>query len=134
MFHHSGNVEDELILVQYCIHDHSAQEIRYCARFLSLQVYTKADANVLICCLGNALQILGINDILDSESVLGFRDYPVLIGGGTDGATVNITEQNGMKGKLQRQLPWLHWVWCYTHRLELACKDACCSQLFKDIT
>ena len=67
----SGNVEDELILVQYCTHDHSAQEIRFCARFLSLQVPTKADVNGLICCLGNALQILGINDILDSESVLG---------------------------------------------------------------
>lgn len=38
-----------------------------------------------------------------------------------------------MKGKLQKELPWLHWIACYTHRLELACKDAFSSQLFKDI-
>ena len=105
----TGNVENELILVQYCTHDHTAQEIRYCARFLSLPVPR------LSCCLGNALQILGINDILDSESVLGVRDYPVLIGDGTDRASVNIAEQIGMKGKLQKQLLWLHWVWCYAH-------------------
>ena len=38
-----------------------------------------------------------------------------------------------MKGKLQKQLPWLYWTWCYAQRLELACKDAFSSQLFKDI-
>ena len=38
-----------------------------------------------------------------------------------------------MKGKLQKELPWLYWTWCYAHRLELACKDAFSSQLFKDI-
>lgn len=58
---------------------------------------------------------------------------PVLVGGGTDGAAVNISEQNGMRGKLQRELPWLTWTWCYSHRLELACKDAFCSQLFSSI-
>ena len=86
----SGNVEDELVLVQYCKHDHSAQEIRSCARFLSLQVPAKADADGLIRCLGNALQILGIDNILSFESVLGVASYPILVGGGTDGASVNI--------------------------------------------
>ena len=38
-----------------------------------------------------------------------------------------------MRGKLQKELPWLHWAWCYAHRLELPCKDALSSQLFKDI-
>ena len=66
-------------------------------------------------------------------SVLGIQGKPILIGGGTDGASVNIAEHSGMKGKLQKQLPWLYWTWCYAHRLELACKDAYSSQLFKDI-
>ena len=39
-----------------------------------------------------------------------------------------------MRGKTQRELPWLYWAWCYAHRLELACKDALSSQLFKNIT
>ena len=44
-----------------------------------------------------------------------------------------MAEQNGMKGKLQASLPWLHWEWCYAHRLELACNDAFSSQLFRDL-
>ena len=66
-------------------------------------------------------------------SVLGVQGKPILVGGGTDGASVNIAEHNGMKGKLQKELPWLHWTWYYAHRLELACKDAFSRQLFKDI-
>ena len=83
--------------------------------------------------MGNALQTLGVDNILDRLSVLGVQGKPILIGGGTDGASVNIAEHSGMKGKLQKQLPWLYWTWCYAHRLELACKDAFSSQLFKDI-
>ena len=41
--------------------------------------------------------------------------------------------QNGIRGKLQASLPWLYWAWCYTHQLELACKDAFSSKLFHDI-
>ena len=67
------------------------------------------------------------------ESVLSARDLPVLVGCGTDGASVNVSSQNGMRGKLQAALPWLYWVWCYGHRLELACKDAFSSHLFQDI-
>jgi hypothetical protein len=37
------------------------------------------------------------------------------------------------KGTMERALPWLFWMWCYIHRLELACKDALTSQLFKNI-
>ena len=44
---------------------------------------------------------------------------PVLIGAGTDGASVNVGAHGGMKGKLQSDLPWLFWSWCFAHRLEL---------------
>ena len=49
----------------------------------------------------------------------------VLMGVRTDGATVNIIEQNGLKGEMQGalQLPWLFRCWCHAHQLELACKD-----------
>ena len=60
--------------------------------------------------------------MLDKASVL--RGRPILIGGGTDGASVNIGGQNGMKSKLQESIGWLHWSWCFAHRLELACKSA----------
>ena len=58
---------------------------------------------------------------------------PVLIGGGTDEASVNISE-NGMMGKMKKELPWINWAWCYAHRLKLASKDALSSNLFRDLT
>ena len=30
--------------------------------------------------------------------------------------------------------PWLFWAWCFSYRLELACKDACTSSLFGEIS
>jgi len=38
-----------------------------------------------------------------------------------------------LKGKIQRELPWIYWAWCYAHRLELACKDSLSSELFRDV-
>ena len=130
----SGNIEDELIVIMYCIKDDVAEKVKSCARFFEVQVPDgRADADGLILCLGRALEKLGIQNVLDKDSVLGVESKPILVGGGTDGASVNVAEQNGMKGKLQRELPWIHWAWCYAHRLELACKDAMTSQLFTDL-
>ena len=58
------------------------------------------------------------------------EDKPVLVGVGTDGASVNVGGINGLRGKIQQELPWIYWSWCNAHRLELACKDAFCSPLF----
>ena len=95
----------------------------------------KADGDGLIECLGSALHSMGIEDILDMQDVLGAKGkhHPILVGMGTDGVSVNVLEQDGMQGKVQKALPWVFWAWCYSHRLELACHDALCSSLFKDI-
>ena len=53
---------------------------------------------------------MGIENLLQRESVLGVRELPVVVGCGTDGASVDVSDQNGMQGKLQATLPW-----CYTH-------------------
>ena len=34
---------------------------------------------------------------------------------------------------VQKKNSWVMWSWCYAHRLELACKDAFSSPLFKGI-
>jgi len=39
-----------------------------------------------------------VTNLLDSTCVLVAGDFPVLVGGGTDGAAVNIAETNGLKG------------------------------------
>ena len=41
----SGNIEDELIVIMYCVTDKTHQRIRSCARYFSLQVPKKADAD-----------------------------------------------------------------------------------------
>ena len=35
---------------------------------------------------------------------------------------------------MQSTFPWLFWAWCFSHRLELACKDALTSSLFTEIS
>ena len=129
----AGNVEDELTAIVYCAKDDASQQLTTCSRFLSLHSPQKADASGLLLCVGEALQLLGVENVLDKDSVLSVEGKPVLVGVGTDGATVNIGEQNGLKGQMQGALPWLFWCWCYAHRLELACKDAFSSSLFSSI-
>lgn len=68
-----------------------------CCRFLAIVEPTKADADGLIESLGRALKLLGIENVSDKA---GDRK-PILVGGGTDGASVNIAEHKGRKGKLQ---------------------------------
>ena len=58
----------------------------------------RADANGLIKCVGNALKFVGIEDMLDKTKVLGVVEKPILVGGRTDGAAVNVSEHSGMKG------------------------------------
>ena len=129
----SGNLEQELVVVLFCQKDDSTEEIRSYARFLCVATPEKADANGLIKCLSHSLHPLGIEDVLNQDNVLSVQGKPILVGGGTDGASVNISRQNGMKGNIEGALPWVVWSWCYAHRLELACKDGIKSRLFKDI-
>ena len=130
----AGNVEDELVVILYCGKDDVVGKIKSCARYFTIEVPKKADAIGLITCLGKALKHLGVDDVLSKHGVLGAEGKPVLIGGGTDGASVNIGQHNGMKAIMQRELPWLLWAWCYAHRLELAFNNALSSPLFQCIT
>ena len=128
----AGNTEVELIQVLFSEKDDVAREIRSCTRYLAVVNPTHSNADGLIDSLGEALRRLGMNDVHDREQVLG-ASGPVLVGGGTDRASVNVGIHNGMKGQMQSTLPWLYWAWCYSHRLELACKDALTSPLFAEI-
>lgn len=128
-----GRVENELFVILFCKRDNTVQEVRTCARYFCVLEPTRADADGLIESLSGALKSMGIENLLERESVLGVHELPVLVGCGTDGASVNVSGQNGMRGKVQAALPWLYWAWCYAHRLELACKDAFSSRLFHDI-
>ena len=73
-------------------------------------------ADGLFALIGQALQALGIQAINTSECTK-------LVGVGTDGASANIAGM-GLKGLIKKELPWIFWMWCLAHRLELAIKDA----------
>lgn len=128
-----GRIENELFVILFSKRDDALQEVKTCARYFCVLEPAKADANGLIECLGKSLKSMGIENLLVRENVLDVHELPVLVGGSTDGASVNISDQNGMRGKLQAALPWLYWAWCYAHRLELACKGAFTSRLFHDV-
>ncbi|XP_065903507.1 E-selectin-like isoform X3 [Dysidea avara] len=129
----TGHVEQESVMALFCNKDDSAGKIKTCVRLLSLMTPDRADADGLLKCLSKSLEPLGIIDSLDKENVIGISGKPVLVGGGTDGASVNVAEHAGMNGKMQNVLPWITWSWCYAHRLELACKTALTGTLFKDV-
>ena len=127
-----GNIEQELVVILTCMKDDASEEIKSCTRFFTLACPEKADATGLVNCLSQSLAPLGITDIL-GQNILSTEGKPVLVGGGTDGASVNVSGHNGMRGKMQSSHSWLVWSWCYAHRLELACKNALTSKLFKSI-
>ena len=68
---------------------------------MPLQALTRANTDRILQCPGNMLQTLGIDNILYCASVLGVEDQPIIIGGGTDGISVIVAEEIGMKRKLQ---------------------------------
>ena len=129
----AGNIEQEMIFVLYCKRDDKAKIMRSHTRYLALLSPTRSTAEGLIDCLSGALERLDI-DVSQTESVLNAECRPVLIGGGTDGASVNVIVHSGMKVKMQDTFPWLFWAWCFSHRLELTCKDAFDSPLFAAIS
>ena len=55
-----------------------------------------------------------------------------LVGMGTDGASSNIAAK-GLNGLVEQKLPWIFWMWCLAHRLELAIKDALSGTVFDSI-
>ena len=66
---------------------------------------------------------------------MGFKRLMPSIGIGTDGGSANVAA-GGLKGLVEKQVPWLYRSWCLAHRLELTVKDALKDSsfdLFKDM-
>ena len=40
---------------------------------------------------------------------------PLVVGGGTNGASVNLTQHTSIKSKFQNYLPWIYWSWYCMH-------------------
>ena len=78
-------------------------------QYFSVASPKAADTNGLTECLLQSLLPLGITNVLDQNCVIDMEGKPVLVGGGTDGASVNIAHQHGLRGMTQNAQPWLMW-------------------------
>ena len=80
----AGRVEDELIIIVYCLKDENVKEIRSCTRIISVEAPKKVEATGLIKCLENGLQVIGMEGgcLHDSVKMLANAGKPILIGWG----------------------------------------------------
>ena len=67
----AGNVEDELVAVQYCKRDDICEEIRSVSRYFAICNPIQGNADSLVNALEVTLDRLRINDIQDKSNVLG---------------------------------------------------------------
>ena len=91
-------------------------KMKNCIQELAIDRPTTTNAEDLSKSLRYGLQQLGISDLNKEECCR-------LIGIATDGTFVNVAS-GGIKGVVEKQVPWVYWMWCMAHRLELAIKDA----------
>lgn len=117
----SGNVEDELFLVVYFDPYTQDGKVHVKNKFLTVRQPARSNAEGLYECFVRALTYAGI---VDWENKL--------VGFGCDGASVNLGA-HGLRGYLEKSVPWVLVFWCLSHRLELALKDALRGTLFSSI-
>lgn len=117
----SGNIEDELFLVQYFDPHGDDGKVHTRDKFLTVRQPNSSNAEGLYECFVRALSYVGV---ADWESKL--------IGFGCDGTNVNIGA-HGLRGYLEESVPWVVVFWCLAHRLELALKNALQDTLFTRI-
>lgn len=113
-----GNIDDELFLVLFCDTNSSDERVHTRMNFFTVARPRAVTAEGLFECLQSGLGQLGIEAIDAAEEYC-----KKLVGIGTDGAAANIASA-GLKGLVEKELPWVYWMWCLAHRLELAVKDA----------
>ena len=87
-----GNTEVELVLVAFCLKNDEAYVIQAKCRYLALVKPTRADVEGLLSCLGEALHHMNISDIFSAEPILNVDQFPILVGAGTEGASVHMAE------------------------------------------
>ena len=111
----SGNIDDEMFLVLWCDVNGNDEMVHTNMSFFAISRPKQVNAQGLFDCLVDSLGRIGITAI-DVEQC------KKLVGISTDGASANIAAA-GLKGLVEKEIPWLYWSWCLAHRLELAVKD-----------
>ena len=117
----SANIEDELYLLVYFDPLTNDGVVHVRNKFFTVRRPARSNAEGLYECFVRALNYVGVTDWENR-----------LVGFGCDGASVNMGA-NGLRGYLEKAVPWVFVFWCLAHRLELALKDALKATLFTTI-
>ena len=89
------------------------QQIKFDTRYLAVVSPENTSSDSLVDCLHKALERIGCH-IKEGEDAVLTESGPILVGGCTDGASVNIGIHAGMKAQLQSKFSWLIWGWCFS--------------------
>ena len=80
---------------------------------LSLKSPTSQDAEGILQAIKSALEEKGLDELWEKLVFLC-----------TDGASMNSGLKSGLIKQIKDEIPWVGFMWCLSHRLELALKDA----------
>lgn len=117
--------EKEAIFVQYLNTNPAGRDtVQVATSFLKLIDLKDGSAVGIVQSIKNSFQNIGIDDNSLQKKLIGFA---------ADGASVNRGAREGVIGILQRTQPWIIYVWCVAHRLELSLKDALRNSCFQDV-
>ena len=116
----SGNIEEELFLILYLIHDHLMEWCIFGINFLLCSNLAVELGKAFM----KAMAYMGVTPIEWKSKMIGL---------GCDGASSNLRSGCGLKGNIQKDIPWIIVSWCLAHRLELSIKDALNASFFKRI-
>lgn len=111
-----GNIDNEVILVVWFDPNGGDERVHTRMEYFTVVRPHSVTAEGLFEVLAGALQNLGIEAMSADHCTK-------LVGIGTDGASANIAAR-GLKGLVEQHVPWVFWMWCIAHHLELAVKDA----------
>ena len=108
---HTCNIHDEVFLVLWCDTDGKDEKVHTRMSFFAVARPETVTGRGLIDCMECALAWIGIAAINPEACKL-------LVGMGMDGASAHVAA-NGLKGLMEQKMPWVFWMWCLAHRLEV---------------
>lgn len=117
--------EKEALFVQYLDPNPAGKDtVQIVSSFMKLSDLKHGTAVGIVDSIQNGFQSIEINSDVYQKKLVGL---------GADGATVNRGTKEGVVAILQRDVPWLVYVWCVAHRLELSLKDALKGSCFTEV-
>ena len=100
------------------------ERVKVLTRFIGMIDGKPADAPGTLRSIDEAFENIGVSTEELRQKTVSF---------GADGASVNRGEDNGVISLIKETYPWVLFMWCIAHRLELSLKDALKDTCFKHI-